>query len=140
MQVVRLPQSLMQKFRTFVWGQLARRSPSENAFLALLPVIGVLVGLTSVGIAHLIAFVQNRFWGSGENLLDAALANPWPLRIAIPVIGGLLVGLIGWAYRVETRGGGTSGMIQSLALKGGYISLKQTVPRVGAAVITLATG
>jgi CIC family chloride channel protein len=130
----------VQKLRTFIWGQLARRSPSENAFLALLPVVGVLVGLTSVGIAHVIAFVQNRFWGSGENLLDAAQANPWPLRIIIPVIGGLIVGVIGWVYRVETRGGGTSGMIQALALKGGYISLKQTVPRVAAAVVTLATG
>src|ERR1043166_9122839 len=128
MPAIRLPQILVQKLRTLVWGQFGRRSPAENAFLVLLPIVGALVGLTSVGIAHLIAFLQTRFWGGGENLLDAAQANPWPLRIIIPVIGGLIVGVIGWVYRVETRGGGTSGMIQALEIKGGYISLKQTVP------------
>src|SRR5436309_6182590 len=130
----------MARARRLSWGQLGRRTGPENAFLLMLPVIGLIIGLASVGIAHLLVFVQKQFWGSGDYLVDAVMQNPKPLLILIPVIGGLLVGGIGWLFKVETRGGGTSGMIQALALKGGHISLIQTVPRVGAAVITLATG
>jgi chloride channel protein, CIC family len=119
---------------------LLRRTPSENTFLVLLPVVGLIVGLTSVGIAHVLAYVQRQFWGSGPSLFEAATANPWPLKLVIPVVGGLLVGLIGWAFRVETRGGGAAGTIQAIALKGGFISLRETLPRVGAAILTLSTG
>ena len=53
-------------WQTRLAAQLAQRSPSENAFLFLLPVVGLVTGLASVGIAHVIAFLQNQFWGSGN--------------------------------------------------------------------------
>ena len=123
-----------------VAAQLARRTPSENAFIFLLPVVGVTVGLLCAGTAHVIAFLQNMCWGSGTNLLSAALETPWYFRILIPLTGGLIVGAIGWVFHVQTRGGGITTIIQSLALKGGVLSVRQTVPRDWAAVVTLSTG
>jgi CIC family chloride channel protein len=123
-----------------VLAQLAKRTPSENAFLFLLPVVGLLVGLTSVATAHVIAFLQNVFWGGGTNMLSEVQQNPWPLRIVIPLGGGLIVGLIGWLFRVQTRGGGVSTIIQTLALKGGVLSLRKTAPRDWAAIVTISTG
>ncbi len=120
--------------------QLSKRSPGDNAFLLLLPLVGFGVGLSSVGIAHIMAYIQKLFWGSGHNLLDAASATPWYFRVAILGLAGLTVGLIGWLFGVETRGAGTSGLIQALALKGGYISLRETLPRVAAGIITVAMG
>lgn len=120
--------------------QLAKRTPQENAFLALIPVVGAATGLTAVGIAHVIAFLQNLCWGSGRNLLDAALAHPWNYRVLMLAAGGLVVGAIGWYFKVDTRGAGTASIVQSLALKGGYISVRQTVPRVVAGVVTVAAG
>ncbi len=128
------------KFRTLIWPQLARRTPGENAFLLLLPLVGLAVGFTSVVTAHIIAFLQNQFWGSGQNLLDAATDNPWPLHIIIPLVGGLLVALIGWFFRVQTRGGGITTIMQAVSLKGGVISVRQTVPRDWAAIVTISTG
>ncbi|MCX7887197.1 MAG: chloride channel protein, partial [Verrucomicrobiae bacterium] len=112
----------------------------ENRYLFLVPVVGIFTGLTGVGIAHLIAFFQNWFWGSGHNLLDAAAALPWYFRVAIPAVGGLVVGLIGLLSRTETRGSGTSGLIQAIALRGGLVSLRQTLPRTLTAIITMASG
>lgn len=123
-----------------VAAQLARRTPSENAFLFLLPVVGVTVGLLCAGTAHLIAFLQKLCWGSGTNLLDAASATPWYWRILIPLAGGLVVGAIGWFFHVQTRGGGITTIMQTLALKGGVMSVRQTAPRDWAAIVTLATG
>src|SRR2546426_9111413 len=96
--------------------QLTRRTPSETAFLLLLPVVGLVIGLASAVIARFIDYLQRQFWGGGESLSDAVAGNPWPLLIVIPVIGGLIVGIIGKMFKVETRGGGTAGMIQAIAL------------------------
>jgi CIC family chloride channel protein len=128
------------KLQARLLAQLTRRTPSETAFLLLLPVVGLVVGLASVSIAHFIDSLQRQFWGGGESFLEGMAGNPRPLLLIIPVLGGLVVGLIGWLFKVETRGGGTAGIIQAVALKGGLISLRKTIPRVGAAIITLATG
>jgi CIC family chloride channel protein len=138
-----LPQwvrSIGNKSRTLIWAQLAKRTYGENVFLLLLPLVGLAVGLTSVVTAHIISFLQNQFWGSGQNLLGAASENPWPLRIIIPLVGGLLVGVIGWFFRVQTRGGGITTIMQAVSLKGGAISVRQTVPRDWAAIVTISTG
>ena len=140
MPIIRLPQILMKKLRALIWTQLGRRTPSENVFLALLPVVGLFVGFTSVATAHMISFLQNQFWGNGQDLLIAAEGNPWTHRIVIPLIGGLLVGAMGWLFRVHTRGGGVTTIIQAVALKGGVISLRQTAPRDWSAIVTIASG
>ena len=133
-------QRWLAEWRDRMTGPLAGRSPSENAFLFLLPVVGLAVGLVSVLMAHLITQLQNLFWGGSGNLLDVAGNNPWPLVIIVPLIGGILVGLIGWVFRVPTRGGGITAIMQAISLKGGFLSLRQSLPRGMAAVATLATG
>lgn len=132
--------SVGNKPQTLIRAHLAKRAPGENAFLALLPVVGLAVGFTSVATAHIISFLQKQFWGSGVDLLSAAESNPWPSRLIIPLVGGLLVGVIGWFFRVQTRGGGVTTIMQAVALKGGVISVRQTAPRDWAAIVTIATG
>ncbi len=121
-------------------GRLQPRFSGENRYLLLVPIIGALTGLSGVLIAHLIAFFQNWFWGNGQNLLDAAMAVPWYFRVLIPLGGGLIVGLLGLLFRAETRGAGTSGLIQAIALRGGLVSLRQTLPRTLTAILTMASG
>lgn len=123
-----------------MFAQLGKRTAGENAFLALLPIVGLLVGFTTVFTAHIIAFIQKECWGNGQNLLSAALDKPWYVRVIIPTVGGLVVGLIGRFFRVPTRGGGITTIMQAVSLKGGYISLRKTAPRDWAAIVTVATG
>jgi len=68
--------SVGSKFQAQVFGQLGKRTAAENAFLALLPIVGLLVGFTTVFTAHIIAFLQKQCWGSGQNLLGAAQEKP----------------------------------------------------------------
>ncbi len=133
--------SLLDAVKRVASAQLLKRSPSENKFLLLIPCVGLLTGVAAVLIAHLIAFFQSRvFWWDTQHLLDAASYAPWYLCLLIPTAGGLIVGLIGKAFKVETRGAGTAGMVQAVAMRGGHISLRGTVPRVFAGIITLACG
>ncbi len=132
--------SFIARLRARLRAQLAKRSPAENTFLALIPLAGAATGLTAVAIAHLIAFLQRLFWGSGRDLLDAASERSWNYRILMLAAGGAVVGMIGYFFKVETRGAGTAGMIQALALRGGAISLLRTLPRVLAGVFTVSSG
>jgi len=142
-----LMRTLWQRFRpignkiqALILAQLGRRTRGENVFLVLLPMVGLAVGFTSVATAHIISFLQNQFWGNGQNLLTAAADNPWFLRLIIPLVGGLLVGMMGWFFRVQTRGGGITTIMQGVSLKGGFISLRETLPRDWSAIITISTG
>ena len=128
------------KLQPRLWAQLAGRSTGENRYLLLVPLVGMATGLSCVVIAHLIAFFQRWFWGSGQHLLEAAEALPWYFRILIPLVGGLIVGLIGYLFGIETRGAGTSGLVQAIALKGGIVSLRQTLPRTLTGILTIASG
>jgi CIC family chloride channel protein len=132
--------SIGSKFQAQLFAHLGKRTASENAFLVLLPIVGLMVGFTTVATAHIISFIQNQFWGSGQNLLTASHYNPWYSRLVILTVGGLLVGVIGKLFRVPTRGGGITTIMQAVSLKGGYISLRQTAPRDWAAIVTVATG
>ncbi|MGD1019461.1 MAG: chloride channel protein [Verrucomicrobiia bacterium] len=132
--------SISSKFQAQIFAHLGKRTPGENTFLVLLPIVGMMVGFTTVATAHIISFLQNQFWGSGQNLLTASYYNPWYSRLVILLVGGLLVGLIGKFFRVPTRGGGITTIMQAVSLKGGYISLRQTAPRDWAAIVTVATG
>ncbi|NQU10772.1 chloride channel protein [bacterium] len=125
--------------RFFRW-QWGKRPAADNKFILLVPVVGLVTGLMAVLIAHLIAWLQKLLWGSGENLLQTAAFMPWYAMLLVLGFGGLVVGLIGRTFRTETRGGGTAGMVQSLALRGGVLSLRQSLPRVAAGVVTVASG
>lgn len=117
-----------------------RRSPSESALLLLIPVVGVVVGFSSIGIAHLIAFLQELLWGRGSDLLAGAMETPWPKRVLIPAAGGLLLGLLGLVLRVRMQGRGTPGIIEALALQNGVISLRRNAPGTVGGILTVGFG
>jgi CIC family chloride channel protein len=137
---MRATQSIVGKIRTAVSAELAKRTPSENTFLALIPVVGAATGMAAIGIAHSIAFLQKLFWGGGESLLGWASQVPWHVRILVPACGGAVLGLMGWLLRMDLQARGTSAVIEALALRGGVISLRKTIPRVIAGIVTLSSG
>ena len=133
--------ALWDRVREQVRADLARRERGETAFLVLVPVVGILTGLSALAISYLIAGVQSVLWGYGGDVLEAATRAGPLARIAVPALGGLLLGLLAYAMRRSPpRTPGTAGIIQALALKGGEISLVQTLPRVAAGVLTVSSG
>jgi CIC family chloride channel protein len=67
----------------------------EHTIMVLLGIIvGVAGGYGAVGFRHLINFIQSIAYGSSAELLEVIESVPWHMRIAIPAIGGLIVGPI----------------------------------------------
>jgi CIC family chloride channel protein len=119
---------------------LGEQTPSQQALLLLIPVVGAVVGVAALGIAHLIHFLQDLFWGNGYDLVGAALSSPAAKRILVPAAGGATLGLLGLILRVRMQGLGTAGIIEALALKNGLVSLRKEYPGTASGILTVACG
>jgi CIC family chloride channel protein len=132
--------TIFRKLRYVIRKQLARRASGENAYLLLIPTVGVLTGVAALAIAHLIGLLQEAFWGSRDNLLAGAAAAPWWWQLLIPTLGGAAVALVAWLLKRDVRGAGTPGLVQALALRGGHVSFRQELPAVLAGIVTVSSG
>lgn len=97
----------------------------DNLILSVLAVItGILVGWAVVGFRYLIDLVQTGFYGSGgEKLATIAAALPMWQIIAVPCVGGLLVGLFHHYIMPDKQAQGIPQVIEASALKMGRLPL-----------------
>src|SRR5207249_304890 len=123
-----------------LFAYLRSRRPGEKRFLLLVPLTGAAAGFAAVALVRILAFVQRRFWGSGHDLVVAALALPAAHRILAPALGGALVGLIVLLGRQAVRGHGTSAIIEAVARRGGFIPLGRTLVKEAATILTVGSG
>ena len=98
----------------------------------LMVVFGILVGVAggygAVGFRYLINFIQSIAYGSPDELLEVVRSIPWYMRIAIPAVGGLIVG-----FGTKLGSGCTSGH--------GVCGIGRLSPRSIVATLTfMATG
>src|SRR5947208_15624604 len=119
---------------------LRTRPPGEKRFLVLVPLTGVATGFAAIALVRMLGLVQGLFWGSRHELLRHALLLPAWQRLAIPTIGGVLVGLVILISRQPVGGHGTAGIIEAVAQRGGYIPFGRSLIKALATICTVATG
>ena len=123
-----------------LFSYLKSRRPGEKRFLLLVPLTGVLTGLSAVALIRLLAAVQRLFWGSGHDLVAHASELSPLHRFLAPAIGGLLVGLFALALRRPVRGHGTAAIIEAVALRGGVLPVQPTLTMTAATIVTVGSG
>jgi len=141
---------LLLRLRRRFWRNIARRmgpplvageqTPSQQALLFLIPVVGVVVGVASLGIAYVIHVLQDLLWGNPHDLVQAAMSSSAFKRVYVPAAGGAVLGLLGLLLRVRMQGHGTSGIIHALALKNGLVSIRREYPGTASGILTVSCG
>ncbi len=107
----------------------------------------ILLGFVGGGVAALfkwslhafqVHLLQN-FAGLSSVLENTA---PWPMELffLIPAMGGLIAGILVFYLAPDAAGAGTDALIDAYHNKGGYISLKTSVVKFFASVLTLGSG
>lgn len=114
------------------------REYSFNLLMAL--VIGVVGGYGAVLFRLAIEGVELTTFGIGTPTFDALLGLPWYWRLAIPVIGGLIVGPIVTYFASEAKGHGVPEVMEAVATKGGIIRGRVAAAKVVASAVTIGSG
>ncbi len=113
----------------------------EHTIMVLLGIIvGVVGGYGAVGFRYLINFIQSIAYGSPTELLDIVKEISWPMRIAIPAIGGLIVGPIVYFFAREAKGHGVPEVMYAVALKQGIIRKRIVFIKALVSAICIGTG
>jgi CIC family chloride channel protein len=113
----------------------------EHTTMVLLGIIvGVAGGYGAVGFRYLINFIQSIAYGSSAELLDIIGSIPWYMRIAIPAIGGLIVGPIVYFLAREAKGHGVPEVMYAVALKQGIIRKRIVFIKALVSAVCIGTG
>ncbi len=118
--------------------EFVSREYSFNLLMGL--IIGVIGGYGAIGFRMAIATVQKLTFGTVEPTFHYLLDLPWYWRLAIPTIGGLIVGPIVTFFAAEAKGHGVPEVMASVATRGGIIRGRVAAAKVVASAVTIGTG
>ena len=128
-----------QFFKKF--SNLKQIQVNEHTIMVILAVIvGLAGGFGAVGFRHLINFFQTLAYGGKNDLLEFVVNLPWYYRVAVPAIGGLIVGPLVYFFAREAKGHGVPEVMEAVALKGGVIRKRVVVIKSLASAISISTG
>lgn len=118
--------------------QLALVQPFSLVVLA--SAVGVVTGGGAIAFAELINLVQWLALGSTDLPLYVLPHLSWYRILCVPVIGGLLVGLITHVLFRDVHGHGVPDVIEAVALGGGKIRSPVAMVKALASALTIGTG
>ncbi|PTL82764.1 chloride channel protein [Vitiosangium sp. GDMCC 1.1324] len=122
-------------------GILRGLARAENRFWGLVVAVGLISGLGAVVLLKVLRFTQHLFWRSEvEGFLAGVIASPPWRRFLVPVLGGALVSLMTLLVGQPLRGHGTAGIIESIWVKAGRLSLLRALFRGFVSIIAVALG
>lgn len=130
-----------RRFHHSVLGFLQGLTGLEKRFWILVVTVGLIAGLGAVALLKVLRFTQQLFWrNGGEEFLAGVAAAPTWRRVLIPVLGGALVTLVSLVVGQPLRGHGTAGIIESIWVKSGWLSLPRALLRGLVSILAVALG
>ncbi|MDO6461758.1 chloride channel protein [Granulosicoccaceae sp. 1_MG-2023] len=113
----------------------------RGRFFALAALVGLLVGLATIGLIEMIGAVQRAFFGRASEADFASIVMQSPLWLVVlaPALGGLLVGLL-LRFVHGKRYHGIADVIEACAVRGARMDVRSGVSAAVAAAVSLGSG
>jgi CIC family chloride channel protein len=103
--------------------------------------IGIVTGYAVILFRTAISWLQGLFYGASDEVIHtAAAALPWYLVLSVPVLGGLVVGLILTISTRDARARGVDAVIEAAAVQGGRVDRRVGIASSLASLVTLSSG
>ena len=141
---------VVRRFRAgaWRWRHRLKRADVRGQFnlgqLTLWPIalaIGIVTGYAVILFRAGISWLETVFYGASDEIIHSvAAALPWYLVLSVPILGGLVVGLILTIGTRDARARGVDAVIEASAIQGGRVDRKVAVASSLAALVTLSTG
>ncbi len=131
----------LNSLRDGIQNLFGRVSRTEHIFSIIAAVIiGILGAFGAIGFRYLIKLSHRFFFGTYEYSLQIISNFEWYHILVLPIIGGLIVGLIVRYIAPEVKGSGIPEVMESVALHGGIIRLRVLLSKAVAAAVTIGSG
>lgn len=101
--------------------------------IVLAGVIGIIGGVSAVAFRYLTKIFSDWFTAIPDYL-------GWPFIILMPVLGGLIVGVLITRFSIEARGSGMPEVMEAVALKEGKIRARVPFVKMLASALTIGSG
>ncbi|WP_299768759.1 chloride channel protein [uncultured Tateyamaria sp.] len=124
------------------WHVLRRRGPSQIQFWFIALAIGIAAGFAALFFRKGIEALQAFLYGTEDvqYLHTFASSLPWYWILVIPIVGGLITGLILHNFTKDAVARSVADVIEGAALRDGRVSTRAGVASAFASFITLSTG
>ena len=124
------------------WLVMKLRGPSQVQFWFIALVLGIASGAAAVAFKMGIDVIQRTAYGTDDpnQLHSFAASLHWTQILAIPIIGGLIVGLILNRITGDGRVRSVADVIEGAALYDGRVEVRKGVASAVASLLTLSTG
>ena len=124
------------------WFILRRKGPSQIQFWFIALVLGGAAGSAAVLFRLGVDRLQATLYGTEDirHLHSYAESLPWYLILLIPILGGLLVGLILHRFTPDGRVRSVADVIEGAALNEGRVEMRAGLASAAASLITLGSG
>ncbi|WP_425466119.1 chloride channel protein [Ostreiculturibacter nitratireducens] len=120
---------------------MRREGPNQAQFWFMALLIGVAAGFAALGFRLGISWIQTAVYGTDDvRLASFAKTLPWWWVLTIPILGGLVVGLILDRFTPDARVRAVADVIQGAALNDGRVEKRAGLASALASLITLSTG
>ncbi|WP_341211880.1 chloride channel protein [uncultured Limimaricola sp.] len=125
-----------------VWSLIRSHGPSQVQFWFIALVLGSAAGIAAIGFRAGIEILQATLYGTDDvaMLHSFAASLPWYWLLGLPVMGGLIVGLLLDRFTEDARVRSVAEVIEGAALREGRVERKRGLISALASMITLSTG
>ena len=136
-----LPARLVTSLRE-AWGVIVAQGPGRIQFWFIALLVGIAAGGAAVLFRLGIDILQSALYGTEDPRLIHSFVEtlPWYSIVVIPVLGGLLVGVILDRFTSDNRARSVAEVIEGSALNEGRVEVKEGLASAVASMITLGTG
>ncbi|WP_036170489.1 ClcB-like voltage-gated chloride channel protein [Massilia sp. 9096] len=119
--------------------QRLRRLTGMHAMLLWAALAGLAGALATIAFRDGLATLQRLLVGHDGSFVDMAAALPWPVRIAMPCLGGVVAGaVLVWARRLP--GTKPPDYMEAITVGDGRVPIRQTLLRSVSSMCTIASG
>lgn len=124
------------------WAVLRKRGPSQLQFWFIALAIGIAAGFAALGFRMAVSALQSQLYGTDDpsTLRSFAETLPWFWVLVIPIVGGLIVGLILHNFTPDGRVRSVADVIEGAAMNDGRVEKRAGLASALASLITLASG
>lgn len=116
------------------------RKSGQIFLLVTAVIIGILGAYGAIFFRYLYKLSHHFFFSTDSYETAILYQIPWWIRLIVPIIGGLLVGLIITRVAPEVKGSGVPEVMEAFAAKGGIIRFRVFISKAITSAITIGSG